>query len=50
MRWNSVILTGGWSRWLLYTVLLVATWPLLINLVYSAPPHNGFELSNSLDN
>lgn len=48
MRWKLATVSGRWGRRLLYTTLLVAIWPLPMKLLYSAPPYNGFELSNSL--
>jgi hypothetical protein len=48
MLWNPVLIKGRWSRWLLYMVIVVASWPLLMKVVNSALPHNGFDLSNSL--
>ncbi|MEN8170860.1 MAG: DUF3179 domain-containing protein [Pseudomonadota bacterium] len=48
MRWNPVLISGRWSRWLLYVVALSVSWPLLMKAVNSASPDNGFDLSNSL--
>ena len=48
MRWNPELLSGRWSRWLLYGLALLVSWPLLVKVVNSALPNNGFDLSNSL--
>jgi hypothetical protein len=48
MRWNPKPIPSRHLRWLVYAILLVVSWPLLLKVVNSAPPFNGFDVDNSL--
>jgi hypothetical protein len=48
MRWNPKFIQNRHARWLIYAVVLVAIWPLLMKVVNSALPYNGFDVENSV--
>ena len=48
MKWNPTLLSGRWSRWIGYGLLLPSCIPLVIAAVNNANPMNGFDLTDPL--
>ncbi len=48
MAWNPTLIDGRWSRWMVRGLILLASIPVVITVVHSTVPMNGFDIEGSL--